>query len=399
MSFFSKIQIEKKKTVETANDGAFVEMRQVVKTFRTPAGNFHALRGIDADFGQGEFVSIIGKSGSGKSTLVNTLTGIDRPSSGTVRIGDTYVHGPRGTLNESQMARWRGRHLGIVFQFYQLLPTLSLIENVMLPMDICDVHRHTERPKRAMELLDLVGLADVAHKMPDAVSGGQQQSAAIARALANDPTLIVADEPTGNLDSRAADQVFRIFEDLARQGKTILVVTHDPDLAQRAHRTVLLADGEVIHECVANSLPLLTHEQMLKATKSLQPRRFDPGETILHQGQHNDRFYIIAKGQTDVLLHPEDGAEVPIARLGPGQYFGEMSLLDRPQANASVKATPDKPVEAVTLERGIFTELMDEAQVMRESLMRVVRQRLTQNASIVASWHKHRGLRAQTSLA
>jgi ABC-type lipoprotein export system ATPase subunit len=396
---------------ENAQDNAFVEMRQIVKTFKTPVGDFQALREIDADFRRGEFVSIVGKSGSGKSTLVNMITGIDRPSSGSVRIGDTLVHGPNGTLSESQMARWRGRNLGIVFQFYQLLPTLSLVENVMLPMDICDVYPRSERPKHAMELLDLVGLADVADKMPAAVSGGQQQSAAIARALANDPPLIVADEPTGNLDSRAANRVFQTFEDLARQGKTILVVTHDPDLAQRAFRTVLLADGEIIHESIANTLPLLSHEQMLKATKNLQPRRFDPGETILRQGQHNDHFYIISEGQTDVLLHMAEGEEVPVARLGPGQYFGEMSLLERPQANASVKATPHEPVQVLALERGIFTELMNEAHAMREALMCVVHERLTQNATLLNGWRHpdelspqriysvRGGLYAQTSLA
>jgi ABC-type lipoprotein export system ATPase subunit len=400
---------------QSTEDSAFVEqipfihMRQIVKTFNTPVGDFQALKGIDVDFRRGEFVSIVGKSGSGKSTLVNMITGIDHPTSGTVLIGDTYVHGPKGALNESQMARWRGRNLGIVFQFYQLLPTLSLIENVMLPMDICDCYPYTERPKRAIELLDRVGLADIADKMPAAVSGGQQQSAAIARALANDPPLIVADEPTGNLDSRAADHIFRTFEDLAKQGKTILVVTHDPDLAQRAFRTVLLADGEVIHESVANTLPLLSHEQMLKATKNLQPRHFDPGETILHQGQHNDHFYIIAQGQTEVLLHAADGNQVPVARLGPGQYFGEMSLLDQSRANASVKATPDEPVKTFSLERGIFTELMNEAQAMREALMRVVHDRLTQNAALITGWgdqgtyrigpRLRGGLHAQTSLA
>jgi ABC-type multidrug transport system ATPase subunit len=302
------------------------------------------------------------------------------------------------------MARWRGRNLGIVFQFYQLLPTLSLIENVMLPMDISDIHPRAERPRRAMELLDLVGLADIAHKMPAAVSGGQQQSAAIARALANEPPLVVADEPTGNLDSQAAGQVFKTFEDLAGQGKTILVVTHDPDLARRASRTVLLADGEVIHEGIASTLPLLTHEQMLKATKNLRPRHYEPGETILHQGQHNDHFYIISKGQTDVLLYPENSQPVPVASLGPGQYFGEMSLFNRSPANASVKATAHQAVDVVTLERQVFIELMDEAQAMREAIMRVVHERLRQNASTVASWsgkrtRRVRGLRAQTSLA
>ena len=200
------------------------------------------------------------------------LTGIDHPTSGEVRIGDTYVH----KLNESRMARWRGRNLGIVFQFYQLLPMLSLLENAMLPMDFCAVLPPAEREARATELLRLVGLEKDAHKMPAAVSGGQQQSAAIARALANDPPLIVADEPTGNLDSRAAERVMQIFEKLVAQGKTIVMVTHDPTLAQRTSRTLLLSDGQVVNETVASTLPLLTHQQMLKATKNLQLGWFAP---------------------------------------------------------------------------------------------------------------------------
>lgn len=223
---------------------SLIQMRQIVKTFKTPAGDFTALKGIDADFYPGEFVSVVGKSGSGKSTLVNMITGIDRPTSGEVKIGDTYVH----RLNESEMSRWRGRNLGIVFQFYQLLPMLSLLENVMLPMDISRLYTPAERERRALELLDRVGLAAVAHKMPAAVSGGQQQSAAIARALANDPPLIVADEPTGNLDSRAAAAIFELFEGLVAQGKTVIMVTHDPVLAQRAGRILRLADGEIVQD-------------------------------------------------------------------------------------------------------------------------------------------------------
>jgi putative ABC transport system ATP-binding protein len=211
------------------DDQAYIQMRRIVKTFNTPAGDFHALRGINVDFHQGEFVSVVGKSGSGKSTLANMITGIDRPTSGEVKIGDTYVH----HLSESEMARWRGRNLGIVFQFYQLLPMLSLLENVMLPMDFCNMYAPETREQRALALLDMVGLADHAHSMPSTVSGGQQQSAAIARALANDPPVIVADEPTGNLDSRAASAVFEIFEALMERGKTILMVTHDNALAQR----------------------------------------------------------------------------------------------------------------------------------------------------------------------
>ena len=374
---------------------AFVTMRQVIKTFNTPVGDFRALRGVDADFCRGEFVSVVGKSGSGKSTLVNMITGIDHPTSGSVRVGDTFVH----ELSESQMARWRGRHLGIVFQFYQLLPMLTLVENVMLPMDLAGAYGRAERPRRALELLDLVGLGDVADKMPAAVSGGQQQSAAIARALANDPPLIVADEPTGNLDSRAADHVFGIFEELARNGKTIIVVTHDPDLAQRTFRTVTLVDGEVIHATIAGALPLLTHEQMLKATKSLRSRRFGPGETIIHQGQHNDQFYIISRGHTEVWLQKKDGARLPVARLGPGQYFGEMSLLRPDRSCASVKACTNSPVQVVSLERRVFTELMDEAHAMREALQRVVQERLTHNTTLRRGRVERGGLRAQAALA
>ena len=219
-----------------------IEMRRIIKTFQTPAGEFDALKGVDADFYPGEFVSVVGRSGSGKSTLVNMITGIDRPTSGTVKIADTYVH----DLTEGDMARWRGRHLGIVFQFYQLLPMLSLVENVMLPMDISDVYSPAEREERALELLRLVGLEDEADKLPSAVSGGQQQSVAIARALANDPPIIVADEPTGNLDSHAAAAVFDLFAELVARGKTILVVTHDLSLAQRTTRILHIADGEIV---------------------------------------------------------------------------------------------------------------------------------------------------------
>lgn len=219
-----------------------IQMRQIVKIFRTPAGEFPALRGVDLDFHTGEFVSIVGKSGSGKSTLINMITGIDRPTSGEVCIDGVTIH----ELDESEMSRWRGRNLGIVFQFYQLLPMLSLVENVMLPMDFTNSYDPDQREARARALLAQVGLADVASQMPGSVSGGQQQCAAVARALANDPPIIIADEPTGNLDSRAADVVFGIFDDLATRGKTIVMVTHDNALAERATRLIRIADGLIV---------------------------------------------------------------------------------------------------------------------------------------------------------
>ncbi|HQE92844.1 MAG TPA: ATP-binding cassette domain-containing protein [Anaerolineae bacterium] len=357
-------------------DDAFIQMRQIVKTFKTPAGDFTALKNVDADFRQGEFVSIVGKSGSGKSTLVNMITGIDRPTSGEVKVGDTYVH----HLSESAMAKWRGRNLGIVFQFYQLLPMLSLLENVMLPMDFCHRVAPEMRERRALELLDMVGLADYAHKMPSAVSGGQQQSAAIARALANDPPVIVADEPTGNLDSRAAEVVFGIFENLAQCGKTILMVTHDSTLARRAARTLLLADGEVINATVANVLPLLTHQQMLKATRQLEVRCFAPGEPIITEGMENDHFYMIARGNIEVTLRQDNGQEQTIAQMGPGQHFGEVSLLRPGRSIANVRAALYAPVEVLALSRAFFVELLNDAHAMREAMLRVAHERAAENA-------------------
>jgi putative ABC transport system ATP-binding protein len=184
----------------------------------------------------------VGKSGSGKSTLINMITGIDRPTGGEVIVAGTPVH----TLSENQIARWRGRNVGVVFQFFQLLPTLTVLENVMLPMDFCNMYTPSERRRRGLHLLEQVDLADQANKLPTAISGGQQQRAAIARAMANDPPIIIADEPTGNLDSRTADSVFELFSQLVNSGKTILMVTHDDDLAHRVTRTVTIADGEIV---------------------------------------------------------------------------------------------------------------------------------------------------------
>ncbi len=215
-----------------------------MKTYESAAGPFPALKGIDLQVGAGEFVAVIGKSGSGKSTLINVITGLDRPTSGEVLVGDVAVH----TLNEDQMAEWRGRHVGVIFQFFQLLPSLSALENVMLPMDFCHMYSPRQRRERAMHLLEQVEMAEEAHKLPAAISGGQQQRVAIARALANDPPIVAADEPTGNLDSGTAEAVFNLFQSLVAQGKTFLMVTHDRDLARQVSRTVILSDGEVIDD-------------------------------------------------------------------------------------------------------------------------------------------------------
>ncbi|MBX0329754.1 ABC transporter ATP-binding protein [Oscillochloris sp. ZM17-4] len=222
---------------------ALISLHNVVKQYETAAGAYTALRGINLTIDRGEFVAIVGKSGSGKSTLINMITGIDRSTSGEVRVAGENL----GKLNEGKLAVWRGRTIGIIFQFFQLLPTLTVAENVMLPMDFCDIGTARERRERAAALLARMDLSEEqANKLPMALSGGQQQRVAIARALANDPPLLVADEPTGNLDSRTADSIFHLFEELAAQGKTVVMVTHDNDLASRASRAVIVADGQIV---------------------------------------------------------------------------------------------------------------------------------------------------------
>jgi putative ABC transport system ATP-binding protein len=218
-----------------------VHVDNVVKDFQGPSGTIHVLKSVSLTVQPGEFVGVRGPSGSGKSTLVNMITGIDRPTGGSVRVAGE----PLEKMNENQLARFRGKKIGVIFQFFQLLPTLTIVENVILPMDFCRMYKPRERTERAMLLLDQVGLADQAHKLPNTLSGGQQQRAAIARALANDPPLLVGDEPTGNLDSKTADKVFSLFEDLVQQGKTFIMVTHDNDLARRMPRLVQVFDGEL----------------------------------------------------------------------------------------------------------------------------------------------------------
>lgn len=226
-----------------------IDLRGITKVYTTAAGPFVALRGIDLTIGAGEFVAVVGKSGSGKSTLINMFTGIDHPTDGEVIVANTAIR----HLDEGKMAEWRGRTMGIVFQFFQLLPTLSIIENVMIPMDLAGLYGMGERYTRAQALLAQVGLADDAHKYPATVSAGQQQRAAIARALANDPPILVADEPTGNLDTRAAETVFELFATLVAAGKTILMVTHDSELAQRVPRVVTIADGLIVSDATRNA--------------------------------------------------------------------------------------------------------------------------------------------------
>lgn len=222
--------------------GSLLTASGVSKRYSTPAGQFTALSDIDLDLERGAFLAVVGKSGSGKSTLINLLTGIDRPSSGTISVAGEAVTGK----SESELAAWRGRNVGIVFQFFQLLPTLTIAENIILPMDLTRTVPAAQRRQRAMDLLGRVGIADQADKFPAMLSGGQQQRAAIARALANDPPLLVADEPTGNLDSKTAEGVLELFSGLAAAGTTIVIVTHEHDVMRLVDSTITLADGRIV---------------------------------------------------------------------------------------------------------------------------------------------------------
>jgi ABC-type lipoprotein export system ATPase subunit len=358
---------------KSAASDEMIRLGTVVKKFKSAAGEVTVLKGIDLTVRRGQFVAIVGKSGSGKSTLLNMITGIDHPTSGRVIVNGTDIY----AVTESQRSLWRGRNLGIVFQFFQLLPMLTLLENVMLPMDYVNLYDFDERPRRAMELLELVGLADQAHKLPLAVSTGQQQMTAIARALATDAPLLVADEPTGNLDSKTAAHMIDVFEELRRRGKTIVMVTHDPSLTSRVERTIIISDGELIDEAVVKALPLLRHRHMLEITKKAKRFTAKSGEVILDCGQPVENLYIIASGAVDVML--SNGKEGKLlAQLKAGEFFGEIELLRGGKAIACVRAAT-RPVELLTFPRQDFLQIVGESPITAEALGKIVQDRLSQH--------------------
>ncbi len=334
-----------------------IALENVVKTYVNAAGSFTALKGIDLQINYGQFVSLVGKSGSGKSTLLNMLTGIDHPTTGQVTIGGEEIY----SLSESKRALWRGRNVGIVFQFFQLLPTLTLLENIILPMDYCDVYAYQERPDRAMELLKMVNLEEHAHDLPANVSNGQQQTAAIARSLATDPPIIVADEPTGNLDTRSADVVVELFQELASQGKTILIVTHDPALTTRTDKNIIIADGELIAPAIANTMPALEHNLMLQATHALQKRSYQPHETILRKNDPIDHWYIVENGTLANL-------ESSVTQDAPHRHFGAAQLLNGTRVKADVRAGVSG-VQLALLPKEQFLQLLAESPATKSRIM------------------------------
>ncbi|MEN8172961.1 MAG: ATP-binding cassette domain-containing protein [Chloroflexota bacterium] len=365
---------EKAKTASTPNHPA-ISLKAVDKIYENAAGKFVALKSIDLNLNYGQFISVVGKSGSGKSTLLNMITGIDHPSSGEVAVGNQNIY----EVSESQRAMWRGRNMGVVFQFFQLLPTLTLLENTMLPMDYCNVHAFNERPAKAMQLLELVGLGEQAHQLPGSVSSGQQQSAAIARSMATDPAIILADEPTGNLDSRAAETVLSLFEKLASQGKTIIIVTHDPSITSRTDQTIILSDGEIINPAIARALPLLSHPQMLDATKKAAKKTYPSGSTIITQGAPVENFYMVEDGAVDIVVEGANCPDINLARFGPGQFFGEIELTQGSHSVASVRAAADAPVKVAVLDKETFSKILDQSDPTQKAVVEIARARFDEH--------------------
>lgn len=352
---------------------AMIDMHGIVKKFKNAAGEFTVLKGVDLTINRGEFVSIVGKSGSGKSTLLNMITGIDHPTDGQMIIEGTDIY---TNVTESQRSKWRGRNLGIVFQFFQLMPMLTLLENVMLPMDYAELYDFDERPKRAMEMLEMVGLEAFANKLPVLVSTGQQQLAAIARALACDPPLLVADEPTGNLDTKSANIIIDLFESFAQSGKTVVMVTHDPSLTSRTTRNIIIADGELINETVAKSLPWLRHRHMMEFSKIAETQIYQAKTTIISRDEHVENFFMIHKGEVEIILQDSKQNETIISKLNPGEFFGEIELLGGGRSIANVRASDGGPVELLTIKREDFKRVMDQSPITAEAVEKIVQERL-----------------------
>lgn len=364
---------------------ALIQLKDLTKIFKTAAGEYPALKNINLCFGEGEFVSILGKSGSGKSTLINMITGIDHPTSGAVRVGNMDVH----HMSEGQLAVWRGRTLGIVFQFFQLLPMLTVLENTMLPMDFCNMYAPGEREGRARTLLEMVGLQDEAAKLPAALSGGQQQTAAIARALANDPPLIIADEPTGNLDSRTAENVLGIFCDLAEKGKTIIIVTHNSNLTQRTPRRVYISDGYLINEFVSQALSILPHSQMLQVTHQAVPRSFEAGALIARRDSAGAGLHIITHGLVEVHRSEAQESSVLVDYLNPGQYFSDLDLQENASCDPSFSASPYEPVETLWMNSETFIHLLSGNQRVEHMLRQQAHERSLQFCRVLSSTGGH----------
>ena len=359
------------------NNNNLIRLVDIVKSYKTQAGDFLALKNINLAIDRQEFIAVIGKSGSGKSTLINMIAGIDRPTKGEIYFEGQPIH----KLSESEMAVWRGKNLGVVFQFFQLLSNLTVLENIMLPMDFGNVYLPYQREEKALQLLDLVNLRQHAYKMPPQLSGGQQQRVAIARALANDPPVIIADEPTGNLDSRTAEHIFEIFSRLVERGKTILMVTHDNDLAKKVKRTLIISDGEIIEEYLARTFPSLTENQLIWITSKIKQENYPAGEVIVRKGALIDKLYIVIEGEVEIVLTPKRAQSCVVARFKRGQYFGEIELVRGGKSIATARASLKNPVKLATLSHRDFKQLLEKSVRTKKEIEKTVISRLKEHQS------------------
>lgn len=341
-----------------------INLKEVSKIYRNAAGEFVALRNINLNFYKGEFVGVIGKSGSGKSTLVNMITGIDRPTAGNVFVEGVDVH----AMRESKQARWRGLNLGVVFQFFQLLPMLSLVENVLLPMDFCNTYPEEERFDRAMDLLTMVGLKDDVHKLPGAVSGGQQQSAAIARALANDPPIIIADEPTGNLDAKTADSVYEKFETLTAEGRTVIMITHDPEIEHRLSRKVLLSDGEVIDPLLKSVFSWFPRPVLRQLTHEIRSASFRGGTSLDLSTKFASELILLETGKV-LISHHQGSHKGESTLLNPGDFFSGYDLHQDPNLKHYAAKVESDQAKVIYLPFESVRNLLGEDRGHLEKLM------------------------------
>jgi len=312
-----------------------------------------------------EFVTIVGQSGAGKTTLMKMLIAEDRPTDGAVYLESINIH----KLGRGEMNRLR-RRIGTVFQDYRLLPNKTVYENIAFAMEASG-RKDAEVASDVPHVLELVDLSHKIWNFPGQLSGGERQRVAIARAIVTQPDIIIADEPTGNLDSKTAESIFSLFNDLVAHGKTVIIVTHDSGLAKRAHRTALIADGEIVNEYVARAMPTLTQDQMLQATRNAKSTIFEPGTMILAEGASADCFYIVSKGTVEVFLPRKNQSDVIATQLGPGKFFGEMALFHDRRRQASVRASEHGPVEVLSLSYDELSELLGQSEATRDFLRQI----------------------------
>lgn len=326
-----------------------ITLKNVVKDYITEAGSFTALKGIDLDIAAGEFIGIIGKSGAGKSTLLNMISAVDHLTGGEVWVGNTQIH----ALSQTQLSRWRGRNVGVVYQTFQLMPMLTLLDNILLPIDFLGRYHPLKSVERAMSLLADLDIAEHAYKFPSQISGGQQQRVAIARALANDPAIILADEPTGSLDSATAATTMAILKNLGRRGKTIIMATHDSSLTHYFTRTVILCDGEVVDEALARLFPMVSHEKLITAGHNFSRGTYSPGQPILAENGPIPGLLMVIRGKAETTRNGEK------VQFCAGEMFGERELVGGDPNPASIVAGGSTTVEIGCLSRSCFVHLYE----------------------------------------